>query len=368
MKLNCNPADLSEALSVVSKAIPSRTDIPVLEGIKILAEGDTVTLTASDLEIFIERKMKGEIELEGECVVIGKFFTEFVRKLNGLDSISLELNGDKLEIGYGDNKGEIQCLNVDTFPEMRQVDDDIYFKIKERELKDVLDKTIFCVAIEDSRPILKGVLMELKEQSLTAVAVDGYRLAVGKTTLIESKGDASIIVPGKTLNEVSKIFSDTDDEVKVNVQKNNIMFDIGHTKIIARLIEGEYIKYTQIIPNNCDTSVVIKRDAFEHGLDRAGLIARNQKNNYLKLSLGSDEIVIKSDSQIGKIREVVKCNVGGKEMEIAFNAKYLFDALNRIKDEVICIDLISSNAPALIRPLEGEAYKYVVLPVRLMGN
>lgn len=367
MKFFCNPLELADALGTVSKALSTKTNIPILEGIKILAEGTTVTLTATDLELFIEKKIKAEIKLEGETVVLGRFFADFMRKLVNLSSVELEKIDERLVIRYGENETEIQCLNEDTYPSQNQVDDDMSFVIKECDMKEALDKTLFCVATDDSRPILKGCLLEVKEDYMTAVALDGYRLAISKTAVKEQKGNINIIVPGKTLTEISRILSESQDEIKVNVQKNNILFDLGHTTITTRLIEGEYLQYNKIIPVNYNTNIVIKKNDLEDGLDRASLIVRNKKNNYLKLSIGNNSIVIKSNSEFGSIRESLACTLEGRDIEIAFNSKYLFDALNKIKEDYIRIEFTSSNAPAVIKPIEGDAFKYIILPVRLLG-
>ncbi|MFA5449202.1 MAG: DNA polymerase III subunit beta [Clostridia bacterium] len=367
MKFFCNPLELSEALSVVSKALSTKTNIPILEGIKILAEGTTLTLTATDLELFIEKKIKAEIKIEGEVVVIGRFFNEFVKKLTEMSDIEIEKIDERLVIRYGENETEILCLNESTFPLISPVDEEKTFTIKEGDLKDILERTLFCVALDDTRPILKGALLEIKEDIITAVALDGYRLAVCRNAVTEQKGDIRIIVSGKILNEVSRILEDSEDEVKVNVQKNNILFDLRHTKITTRLLEGEYLQYEKIIPVTYGSSLIVKKDDLEDGLDRASIIVRNKKNNYLKLSIGNNSITIRSNSEQGSIRETINCSLEGKDIEIAFNSKYLFDALNKIKEDYIRIEFASSNAPAVIKPTEGDRFKYIILPVRLLG-
>lgn len=367
MKFSCNPLALSEALNIVSKAIPNKPTIPILEGIRIFAEGTSLIFTATDMEMFIEKKIPAEILLEGELVVSGRIFTEFARKLADLDTVTIEKVGDNLNIHYGDNETAIQCLNDDTFPEIRQIDDDNYFVIKEGMLKDTLERALFCVAVEDSRPILKGCLIEVKDAVLTAVALDGYRLAVAKCGVTEHKSEVKIIVPGKNLGEIAKILSDGEDLIKVNIQKNNIMFDMGHTRITARLMEGEFLQYEKIIPISGQTSVVVNKTEIENGLGRASLIARDMKNNYSKLSISNNLITIKSASEVGNFRESVACKQEGKDLEIAFNSRYLFDAFNRIKEDHIKIEFNGSSAPALITPIDGEKFKYIILPVRMIG-
>ena len=367
MKFICNPEELSQALSIVSKAISNKTNVPILEGIKIFVEGDTVTLTATDLELFIEKKIKATVSLEGEAVVTGKFFTEFIRKLNSFSQIEIEKLGVKLIVKYGENETEIQCLEEDTYPEIKNIGEDAGFSIKECDLKETLEKTIFCVAVDDSRPIPKGCLLDLKGDELTTVALDGFRLSICKCEVADAMGDAKIVVPGKILGEITRIFEDSDNVVKVRIQKNNVLFDLGHTKITTRLIEGEYIQYEKIIPANSNSQIVVEKGALESGLDRASLIARNKKNNYLKLSISNGNVNISSNSDLGSIKENVACSLEGKDIDIAFNSKYLFEAFNKIKEDFIKISFIGSNAPAVVTPTDGEKYKFIILPVRLLG-
>jgi DNA polymerase-3 subunit beta len=366
MKFYCNPTELSEALNVVSRALVSKAAIPILEGIKILAEGTEVTLTATDTEFFIERKIQAEIKLEGEAVVIGKFFTEFIRKLTSVEAVEIEKISSMLFIRYLDSETEIQCLNEDAFPITGSVDDDFSFFIKEKDLKDILEKTLFCIAQDDTRPILKGCLLEAEGDALTTVALDGYRLAVSRAEIKEKNNDVKIIVPGKILTEVQRILEDSETDIKINIQKNNVLFNLGHTTVISRLLEGEFIQYTKIIPSSYHTLLTVKKEALQECLDRASLMVRNKKNNYLKFTINNNQIVINTNSELGSIREVVACTHEGKGLEIAFNSKFVLEALSKIKDEFVKIEMSSSNAPAVVTPVEGDKFKFIILPVRLV--
>ena len=367
MNFFCNPSELSEALSVVSKALPLKGVVPILEGIKIKAEGSKVTFTATDQEIFIERKINAEIKLEGETIVIGKLFADFAKKLTTLPQIQIE-KSDKLVIRYGINETEMQCLNEEGYPEIEDCEDDSRsFFIKEGDFKDALEKTLFCVALDDSRPILKGCLLEVKEGVLTAVALDGYRLALYKTKVRDEKGDIKMVISGKMLKEISNITEFNETEIKVILQEKTVFFDLGHTKISTRLMEGDFLQYQKIMPVNFNSLVDINKNKLEEGLDRASLIIRNKKNNYLKLSVREKDILIQSNSELGSIKENIDCRLEGRELEIAFNSKYLHEALSKVKEDYIKIEFTSSNAPAVLRPIEGEKFKYIILPVRLLG-
>lgn len=367
MKLICNPSELADALSTVSKAISIKSSIPLLEGVKLSAEGTTLTLSATDLEMFIETRVRAEIKLEGDIVVNGKFLTEFVRKLAMLDNIELERMDERLIIRYGDNETECMLLNEDSYPEITQVDDDNYFEAKECEIKSLLDRTLFCAAVEDSRPILKGCLLEIKDGVLNAVAMDGFRMAVGKVSVSEVKGNVKIVVPGRALSEITKIMNGSEDVIKVNIQKNNVMFDLGNTRVTARLLEGEYINYEKVIPIVNSTAIVINKNDFEISLDRATIISKNKKSSYLRLTIENNGVTIKSNSEMGSIRETINCTLEGKDIEIAFNSRYLYDVLNKINEDYITVKFHNSNSPAIIKPIEGESFMYMILPIRLVG-
>lgn len=369
MKFIANSEELANALATVSKALSSKPNIPILEGIKISALGDTVTFSATDLELYIETKIKASVKIEGDAVVTGKFFTEFAKKLTYVDRVEIEKAGSAILVSYGGNETEVQCLEEEAYPEIRTVGDDVYMLVKQNDLKEIVESVLFCVAQEDTRPILKGCLVELENESLTAVALDGFRLGYAKCPVIDSSvPTASMVIPGKTLNEIAKILDDSDDKVKVSVQKNFVMFDLGNTVITTRLIDGEYIAYKKIIPAAYTTRITINKEALVTGLDRVGLIARNNtKKNFLKLCLKGDTVEINSDSELGKIRETVNCVTEGKELEIAFNSRYLSEALNKVKEDFINIQFSGSTSPALILPKEGDKFLFMVLPIRMFG-
>jgi DNA polymerase III subunit beta len=365
MKFICNPVELSDALTIVSKALSTKATIPILEGIKMSVYADTVKLSATDVDLFIEKKIKARVLLEGDTVVPGRFFTDFIKKLTDLNEIEIENFDKKLKVIYNQNQTEMMCMDEDTFPEFKETEDLNKFSIKQIDLKDVLDRTIFCVAVDETRPILKGCLLEVKEDTLTAVALDGYRLAICKCPIASTGANSKIIIPGKNLNEITKILLDNDDIVKVSIQKGLVKFDLDHTIISTRLIEGDFIAYENIIPKQSLSYIVVNKEMFEKGLDRASLIARKRKNNYIKLEIEENSMTINSEAESMSIKESIPCKLSGTNIVIAFNSKYLFDAFSKIKEDYINMSFASSNAPSIISPTEGEKYKYIILPVRL---
>lgn len=367
MKIICDGADLSDAVLKVSKGTSNKTTNPILEGIKVVAEEDFVTLSATDLELSIEKTIRGMVQIEGEMVVPGKFFCEYIKKLNN-EQIELSLDEKSvLSIKYTDSVGKIQCLNASEFPQIKQLDDCGYFEMNEKDLKALISKSIYAVATEDVRPILKGVKLEVTDNTITAVALDGYRLAVVKKTVVGSSGNLSCIVPARSLNEISKLLGDEDKVIRVNVGKNFMMVDIDNTKMTTRLLEGDFINYKQIIPTDFNTHLVLNKDQLLDGLERASLLSRVDRNNLVKFEIVDKVMKLSSKSEIGDIKENITISLRGNDLNIAFNARYFTEALRAVTDEFLKLEFTSSVSPCIIQPNEGDEFLYLILPVRIMN-
>ena len=367
MKLVCDGLDLSDAVIKVSKAINPKTTNPILEGIKLVAEDGTLTLSATDYELSIEKKIKADIKIEGETVVPGRFFSEFVKKLTN-EKIELTLNdNNQLIIKYCDSEGYIQCMNSLEYPSLKKIDNGDYFGIAQKDFKTLINKSNFAVALDDSRPILKGCLLEVEGNNLRGVALDGYRLAFIQKPVIASSGKIRVVVPARSLNEVSKILEDSDDIINVYIHQNNLMVDLKNTKIITRLIDGEFLNYSQIISNSFASKITVNKAQLEQALERAALLSKVGQNNLVKFDIKERNMVISSNSEIGNIKENINVVLDGKELNIAFNASYFMDALRVLSDEFITINFNSAINPCVIKPVEGDEYLYLILPVRMIN-
>lgn len=366
MKLVCNGLDLSDAVLKVIKAAGTKTTNPVLECIKIDAREDVVTFTATDTELTIEKKIKADVKVDGVCVVPGRNFSEFVRKLDQ-DEIELSLSDKKvLKIKYTDSEAEFQCMDESEYPEVYKMDGSESFYMVQNEFKELIKKIIFSVSADDSRPILKGILMEVADSSITAVALDGYRMAVARKGVERSSSNISVIVPARSLSEVSKLLTDNaDDNIMIMVQKNYLMVEKNDIKLVTRLIEGDFINYRQIIPADFTTKIVVEKSKFEDGLDRASIMSRNERNNLVKFDIKERLMVLTSNSDIGNIKEKISVGMHGKDLTIAFNSKYYSDCLKVIDDEYIKVQFNSSVSPCIITPVEGDDYLFLILPVRI---
>ena len=366
MKLICDGLDLSDAVAKVIKATSQKTTNPILEGIKLVAENDCLTLSATDLELSIEKKIKAEIFIEGETVVPGKFFGEYIKKLTNEQIELSTTDNNMLAIKYTDSAGTIQCLNAQEFPTIKSLVDAEYFEIASKDLKQLILKTVFSVAVDDSRPILKGVLFEITDGKIKAIALDGYRLALVNKELKNNTAQFSCIVPARSLNEISKLLEDSEDSLKVQVQKNYLMVEVNETKIITRLLDGDFINYNQIIPAAFTTSVTINKAQLEDALDRASLLSRIDKNNLVKFDIGDKLMKLSSKSDIGDIKENITIALNGNDLTIAFNARYFTEAMRIITYEFIKLNFTTPRAPCIINSANTNEFIYLILPVRIV--
>ena len=366
MLVSCHGVDLSDAFLSVSKAISNKITNPILEGIKIVADDDTLTLSATDTDLSIERKIKANIKSEGEAVVPGKFITEFIKKLTN-EMIELELTDkNQMIIKYDDSQSIIQCYNVLEYPTFKSIETMQYFGISKKDLKTVINKTIFSVAVDDSRPILKGVLFDIEGNTLNAIALDGYRLAKVKKNIV-SDLKINIVIPARSLSEISRLLDDSDDIINVYVDKSTLMVDFGETKLTTRLIEGDFVNYKQIIAANYETVCVVNKSQFEDALERASLLSKVGQGNCVKFEVKEKNLCITSNSELGNVKENVPINMTGKELLIAFNARYFIENLKANTDEFVKLCFNAPANPCVIVPVEGDEFLYLILPVRMIG-
>ena len=363
MKFRCDGLELSEAISVVSKAITNKTTSQILEGIKIVCGNDKLVLSATDLEISIEKTIRAEVENGGETVVPGRLFGEYIKKLTN-QQIECELNEkNQLRIVYTDSEGCLQCMEISEFPQIKELEKDNYFEISKEDFKTLINNVYYAVAQDDSRPILKGVLIETNENNIKAVAVDGCRLSISNKTLVSSTKDFSIIIPGKNLNEIVRMM-DNEGNIKVYVHSNNIMVDLGDTIVINRLIDGQFINYRQIVPKDFSTVVTINKEQLEDAIDRASVLSRIDKNNLVKFDIKEKNLMLTSNSEIGNTKENITVGVKGNDLNISFNSKYFSDCLKVVNDAYVKISFNTQIQPCVVTPCEGEDFVFLILPVK----
>lgn len=363
MKFRCDGLELSEAISVVSKAISSKTTSQILEGIKMVCEDDKLVLSATDLEMSIEKTIRAEVETNGETVVPGRLFGEYIKKLTN-QQLECELSErNQLKITYTDSEGCLQCMEINEFPQIKELEKDSYFEISKEDFKALINNVFYAVAQDDSRPILKGILIETTGTNIKAVAVDGCRLSISNKTLQMSTSDFKIIIPGKNINEIVKMI-DNEGSIKVYVHSNNIMVDLGDTIVINRLIDGQFINYRQIVPKDFSTVVTINKEQLEDAIDRASVLSRIDKNNLVKFDIKEKNLMLTSNSEIGNTKENITVGVKGNDLTISFNSKYFSDCLRVIDNPYVKINFNSQIQPCVITPCEGKDFEFLILPVK----
>lgn len=367
MRFYCNSKELENAINIVSRAINSKKTIPILEGIKFEAKGSILTLYATDLELYIETSINAEILIEGEAIIPGRFISDFIKKLTNFERIEFEnIENNTIIIKTGESVNTITCLEGE-FPSAVSINEENIIEIKENDLKEIIDKTCFCVASDGTRPIIKGCLVEVKDKDIVSVALDGFRLAKVNKKLEKSSVEQSFIIPGKKFEEVGKILGDTDKIIKIYNNGKLVTFNLGNTKITAQLIEGKFIDYVKIIPPQYETTVDIKIDEFLDSLDRISIITKDTKDKYnAKFNILENKIAIYSQSAIASGKEIVPAKIEGKEIVIGFNIKYISEAISKIKGDYARISINTSNTPAKITEIGSDDNLYIVLPIRMV--
>jgi len=368
MKFNCSQKDFSEALSIVQKAVPSLTPHPILEGILIETYLDVLKLRATDTEITIEIHMNAEIEKHGSVIVPSKMFNDIIRKLPNTN-IDVTVTDNRIRVEYLNSYININAISGD-YPELKEEETNDIFEFKQDDFKKMIQKTAFAAAVSDMhRPEFTGVLLALQENCLTMVSLDGIRLAYYKSekkTQINNipNSDEDVIVPAKSLSELAKILGHSTESLDIRIGKNHIVFDLGNIRLTSVLLSGKFIDYTQVVHNNYRIHAKIDKDLLYKSLDRATVFARDDKNNLVEFILKENSLMINSFSEYGNIHDELPLILDGEELNIAFNSRYFLEALRVIEDSEIRIDFTNSNTPCLIRPLSGETYAYMILPVK----
>ena len=364
MKLICDGLDLSDAVLKVSKALSVKAVNPVLEGIKITATNDSITLLATDTELTIQKTIKADVLMEGETVVVGKYFVDFVKKLENEQVELSRLYDAGLQIKYSDNESELQVFDANSFPKLENKESENYFEITQKQFKDLVEKVSIACSTDDSRPILKGCLFEIEDGNLTCVALDGFRMSVVKIP-VKCDKNFKAVIPARTLNEITRILDKDEDNLKINIYSNALSVEVDNTIIYSRLIEGEFVKYNHILPTNFENIVTVNKNALLHSIERAGIVARNDRYNVIKLDIKEDVMTISAKSEVGNVNENILITLKGKDITIAFNGKYLAEYLKIIDEEFINLNLNSPIDPCVITPVIEDEFIYLVLPVRI---
>ena len=359
---------LVSAISVASRTVAQKSAISGLEGILVRA-GVKVMLTGYNLETGITVSVDADIQETGACVMPARLFFDIVRKLPD-DTVSIQVDESfKVSIKGGISSFTITALSADDYPELPDVDSEKGIRVPQNELKAMISGTIFAVSENQARPIHTGVLFEVDNDSITSVAVDGYRLALRRYLPEESlERTLKFVAPAAALKEVEKILGDTDDPATFYPGSKHILFTIGDATLVCRILEGEFLDWRRVLPQNNPVKLVGNVSRLTDSIERVGLVISEKLKSPVRCKFGDNAAELRTVSTIGEAYDVCPIAGDGKDLEIGFNCKYLLDALRAVPDSECTLEMINGQSPIVLNPTEGNRYSYMVLPVRLKAG
>ena len=363
MKLVFTKSNLNKAVGIVMKAVPTRTTMNILECILIDATTNEIKFTGNDMELGIETIVEGEIIEKGKIAIDAKLFSEIVRKLPDNDiTLTTDSNNNAL-ITCEKSKFNIAGKSGDDFSYLPAIIKDKMITLSQFQLKEVINQTIFSIAINDNNKMMTGELFEVNEGTLKVVGLDGHRIAIRNIKLEGRSDDERVVIPGKTLQEISKILNaDAESFVNIYFTNNHVLFEFDQTHVVSRLIEGDYFKISQMLSNDYETKVSINKKEFLDSIDRANLLIREGDKKPIIINILNGLLQVNVNSAIGALNEDIDIDKEGKDIMIGFNPKFLMDALRVIDDENVTMYLVNHKSPCFIRDKE-EKYIYLILPV-----
>lgn len=366
MKIYCNRNELNKALSNVSHSVPVRTTSNILEGILVEVKDNIMKLTSTDTNITIESSISVQSSESCDFVVPAKLFTAIVNKLPEEEMmINFDPSSVKINIICGGSNSELICFRSDDYPKIRLSEGEGAIYLSKEDVKKLIRKTAFSASTDDFNGILTGVLLEIKNGKMKMVGVDPYRIATYKID-VDNELNISVVIPARLINETAKIISDDgEDKMSFEITGNKVIMKFDNNKVIINTFSGKFIDYERILNKEGSINVRVKRNDLLKSTERASLLASVQNNNLIRFNIDSDIIVIKSLNEEGNIEEKVEIINDGESLNIGLNSKYLKDALSVIEDEEILMNFRDSISPCIIKPLKGDKYTYLILPIRM---
>jgi DNA polymerase-3 subunit beta len=374
MKFIINGEDLARCVGIAEKGINkvSAFASPITENIKVEARGKEVFFSGTDNDIYIEARCEAEVLIEGKTLVSGKTIALFVKKIEGLNKIEVEEGFDKLVLTDGENKTEFACVVAGGFPILPKVEGEKFCIVKERELKDIIDKTAFCIATEDKRPELKGLMLETDGGELTGVASDGYRMAITKAAAKKTReGRNEMLLTARAANEIGRLLENTDEEIEIVEENGTLKIEKATFCVVARLMKLKFLDYKRVVPpaSMLKTEIKLNKTEFHKSIEKAIIFCDMEKDDSkrkFRIDVEQAKIKISVKSERGGSDEWVECELKGAEISCGFNAKYIIDALVKISEDVVKIGFVSPVAPAIIYPLNGDKFQFIVFPIKLV--
>lgn len=367
MKIICDREKLNEAIQIVSRAVAAKSNLAAIEGILLVAENNSLTLTGYDFEMGIKTTFPCEVEIEGDVVLSSQLLGNIVRKVNSPEiSIECDENMNCL-IKCGITKYNIKGIDSSDYPDFPSATTDNSIKIENALFSEMCDYVIYAVSTDEKRPAHTGVLIKLEDNKLTMVALDGYRLAVCERD-VDFSGNFSMIVPAKAMNEVRRIVGEKDGKLTIYASRRYVMFEAGDFIVLSRLLEGDFLDYKKAIPSHFSTDVVLNTKQLTDAVERVSLIITERLRNPVKITVSENTLSVKCNTDLGEVYDEISAGQIGPDIEIGFNNRYILDALKASKKEELIFKFSGPLAPCKIIPKEGDDFTYLVLPVRFKND
>ena len=368
MKFTCNTSILADACNIVQRGVPQKSTIPATEGIFIQAKNSSLTLTGYDLEVGITTIIDCTTEKEGSVVINARLLCDILRRLPST-SVTIDVDAHSLcKITSGEAEFSLVGIPANDYPELPTVSGGIPFAIKQNTLREMVKQTIFAVAVQDIKPVHKGIKFEVADNNLRLISCDGFRLAIRNEAIEYAGDDMTFVVPAKTLSEVVKLADSDDQNVTLSIGKEFILFEIGNYRIISRLLEGEFFNYKNAIPAQSTTTARVNVKLILDSVERTSLLITSKIKSPIRCVFDENTIKMSSATSLGAASDRIPAAIEGKRLEIGFNNTYLSDCLKTVDADEVMVELSSPVSPIIIKPIEGDSFIFLIIPMRLKNE
>lgn len=369
MKFICNTKELSAACNNVIRAVSAKVTIPTIEGILIECGSNTLSLTGYDFEFGINTTLNVEVVEPGAIVINAKVLCDIIRKLSEED-VTIETNGTSVSIISGAAQYNITGIDADDYPELPSVSNGTKIELDQKLVYSMISQTLFAVADnESSKPVYTGLKFEINNGELTMIGVDGYRLAIRKEAINYNDEKIDFVVPKKTIRELIKLVNlEDNNNIIMLISKRHIVFEVENYSIISRLLEGDFIDYEAAVPKTSSTTVLINTNDAINCIERTLPVIENNQKNPIRCLFDGDQMRVSTVSSLGRVVDYTHANTSGDRVEIGFNSKYMLDALNASDVDEVKIELVGPVSPAIVKPINGDDFLFLVLPMRLKNE
>lgn len=367
MKLVCEKNELQRNVNIVTKAIAAKSPVSLLEGMMIKTEEGRLTMYGSDGTLSIKCSAEAEVLEAGELVLPARLFSEILAKFDECE-ISIYTDGNNVIMQCGHSTTTLCYMDAAGYPPFPSGSRERGATLFSNQVVSMIDQTVFATSVSEDKPILTGILLELNDSTLRMVALDGYRLAIRQERIQSGADGAEVVVPSRSMREIARILPEEEQTVKLYIEDNLVILTCGGVEIATRVLQGDYVKYRNILPSEHTTRLIVNTLSLLGSLERASIMARQSKTNLVNLKIDGNIMTITSDAEVGKAKEEVGVTLNGKSLDISFNSRYLLDVLKEVRDDEIVLDMNTNISPCMIHPLSGDSFLYLVLPVKTSNS